>query len=219
MSGRPSDRPRRRRTRAGSVPWRRAASSPRSSPNAVAACRWRSTSRGSNRSSRAQRRVQGCAWSAGGTTYFAHVDGLDPADLERAAGEAASALRGERGRAARTGGAPSGQPQPIEQPPRGGAGGAQGGAAARAGRARPGRGRRGRPVLASYAEARREVAVANSEGLFSGRRSHPGADRRPGGRPPRRRGRDRRRDAGRAPGLRAARRRPGGIAERQPARR
>ena len=32
----------------------------------------------------------------GGTTYFAHVDGLDPADLERAAGEAASALRGGR---------------------------------------------------------------------------------------------------------------------------
>ena len=30
----------------------------------------------------------------GGTTYFAHVDGLDPADLERAADEAASALRG-----------------------------------------------------------------------------------------------------------------------------
>src|SRR5215475_3753892 len=32
----------------------------------------------------------------GGTTYFANVDGLDPADLERAAEEAASALRGER---------------------------------------------------------------------------------------------------------------------------
>src|SRR5215813_9313512 len=31
-----------------------------------------------------------------GTTYFAHVDGLDPADLERAADEAAAALRGER---------------------------------------------------------------------------------------------------------------------------
>ena len=33
---------------------------------------------------------------SGGTTYFAHVDGLDPADLERAADEAAAALRGER---------------------------------------------------------------------------------------------------------------------------
>ena len=33
---------------------------------------------------------------SGGTTYFAHVDGLDPADLERAADEAAAALKGER---------------------------------------------------------------------------------------------------------------------------
>ena len=72
----------------------------------------------------------------GGTTYFAHVDGLDPADLERAAAEAASALRGERR-----------EPRPLEArgdhaaadraPPRGGAGRAQGGAAARARRARP----------------------------------------------------------------------------------
>ena len=41
-------------------------------------------------------------------------------------------------------------------------------------------------VLASYAEARREVTVANSEGLLHRRRPHPGADRRPGGGPPRR---------------------------------
>ena len=32
----------------------------------------------------------------GNTTYFAHVDGLDPADVERAADEAAAALRAER---------------------------------------------------------------------------------------------------------------------------
>ncbi len=31
-----------------------------------------------------------------GTTYFAHVDGLDPDDLERAAGEAAAARRSSR---------------------------------------------------------------------------------------------------------------------------
>src|SRR3954447_13664368 len=31
---------------------------------------------------------------SGGTTYFAHVDGLAPEDLERAAGEAAAALSG-----------------------------------------------------------------------------------------------------------------------------
>ena len=75
-----------------------------------------------------------------GTTYFAHVDGLDPADLERAAAEAASALRGERA-----------EPRPLSAvetdadrdraPPRGGAGRAQGGAAARARRAGPRRGR------------------------------------------------------------------------------
>ena len=33
---------------------------------------------------------------SGGTTYFSHVDGLDPADIERAADEAAAALRAER---------------------------------------------------------------------------------------------------------------------------
>ncbi len=33
---------------------------------------------------------------SGATTYFSHVDGLDPADIERAAGEAAAALRAER---------------------------------------------------------------------------------------------------------------------------
>src|SRR5215813_1134665 len=53
---------------------------------------------------------------AGGTTYFAHVDGLDPGDLERAAAEAASALRAgaveARGLTAR----PT-EPQRIERPP------------------------------------------------------------------------------------------------------
>ena len=63
-----------------------------------------------------------------GTTYFAHVDGLDPADLERAAGEAASALRGER-REPRELHAVETVPQPIELPARGGARRAQGGAA------------------------------------------------------------------------------------------
>ena len=53
----------------------------------------------------------------GGTTYFAHVDGLDPADLERAADEAASALRGERGEP-RPLRAVAHAPQPIEHPPR-----------------------------------------------------------------------------------------------------
>jgi TldD protein len=104
---------------------------------------------------------------SGGTTYFAHVDGLDPADLERAAREAASALRGERGepRALR---AEAPRPQRIEQPP------AAVPAERKAAllreldeRARAESGEIAQ-AMASYGEARREVAVANSNGLYSG---------------------------------------------------
>jgi TldD protein len=103
----------------------------------------------------------------GGTTYFAHVDGLDPADLERAADEAASALRGERGeprplRAVRN------SPQSIEHPPH------EVPAERKAALLRE-LDERGRSqgaevaqLLASYAEARRQVMVANSEGLLAG---------------------------------------------------
>ncbi len=103
---------------------------------------------------------------SGGTTYFAHVDGLDPAELERAAGEAAAALRGDRAdprqlRAEAT------NPQPIERAP-------EAVPAARKAellreldeRARAAGGEIAQ-AMASYGEARREVAVANSEGLFS----------------------------------------------------
>jgi TldD protein len=103
----------------------------------------------------------------GGTTYFAHVDGLAPADLERAAAEAASALRGERAEP-RELHAVETTPQPIALRPeevpaerkatllreldeRGRAQGAE-----------------VSQVLASYAEARREVTIANSEGLLTG---------------------------------------------------
>ncbi len=103
----------------------------------------------------------------GGTTYFAHVDGLDPADLERAAAEAAAALHAGQvePRPLR---AVASNPQPIEQRPESvsaerkaallreldGRGRAEGGEVAQ--------------LRASYAEARREVAVANSEGLLTG---------------------------------------------------
>ncbi len=102
----------------------------------------------------------------GNTTYFAHVDGLDPADLERAADEAAAAVRGERR-----------EPRPLEAL----------GTAPIAIETRPedvpaerkaellreldGRGRgRGAEIAqftASYAEARRQVEVANSDGLLA----------------------------------------------------
>jgi TldD protein len=104
---------------------------------------------------------------SGGTTYFAHVDGLDPADLERAASEAASALRGDRVEP-RPLATVETTPQAIESRPeevpaeRKAAllrelderGRAQGAEVAQ--------------VLASYAEARREVTIANSEGLLTG---------------------------------------------------
>jgi TldD protein len=104
---------------------------------------------------------------SGGTTYFAHVDGLDPADLERAAEEAAAALRGDRAEP-RPLRAEAPAPLPIEQPP------GEVPASRKAEllreldeRAR-GAGAEIAQVSASYAEARREVAVANSAGLLSG---------------------------------------------------
>ena len=104
---------------------------------------------------------------SGGTTYFAHVDGLDPADLERAADEAAAALRAERvePRPLR---AEAPAPLPIERPP------GDVPAARKAELLRElderARGEGGEIVqaMASYGEARREVAVANSAGLLSG---------------------------------------------------
>jgi TldD protein len=103
----------------------------------------------------------------GNTTYFAHVDGLDPAELERAAEEAAGALRAERT-----------EPQPLqarEAAPLPIARRPEEVPAERKAellreldeRARA-KGGEIAQVSASYAEARREVAVANSDGLFSG---------------------------------------------------
>jgi TldD protein len=104
---------------------------------------------------------------SGGTTYFAHVDGLDPADLERAAAEAAAALRGERTEP-RALEAVATSPEPIEVPP------GEVPAERKAGLLRE-LDERGRSagaeiaqLTASYAEARREVAIANSEGLLTG---------------------------------------------------
>ena len=103
----------------------------------------------------------------GNTTYFAHVDGLDPADLERAADEAAAALRGSR-TDPRPLQARETTPLPIERRPE------EVPAQQKAEllreldeRARA-KGDEIAQFTASYAEARREVALANSDGLFSG---------------------------------------------------
>jgi TldD protein len=103
---------------------------------------------------------------SGGTAYFAHVDGLDPADLERAAAEAASALRGER-REHRPLTAAAPAPQPIERRPEDVP--AERKAALLRELDERGRAAGGEiaQLAASYAEARREIAVANSEGLLA----------------------------------------------------
>jgi TldD protein len=103
----------------------------------------------------------------GNTTYFAHVDGLEPADVERAADEAAAALRSERTEP-RPLRAREATPLPIERRPE------EVPAERKAEmlreldeRARA-RGAEVAQFTASYAEARREVTVANSAGLFTG---------------------------------------------------
>jgi TldD protein len=102
-----------------------------------------------------------------GTTYFAHVDGLDPLDLERAAAEAAEALRGARTEARALQAVAVG-PQPIEQRPE--AVPAERKAALLRELDERGRAEGGEvaQLRASYGEARREVAVANSDGLLTG---------------------------------------------------
>ena len=102
----------------------------------------------------------------GGTTYFAHVDGLDPADLERAAEEAASALRGDR-REPRPLQAVATTPQPIERRPEEVEAERKGALLRELDERARGRGGEIAQFTASYGEARREVAVANSDGLLS----------------------------------------------------
>jgi TldD protein len=104
---------------------------------------------------------------SGGTTYFAHVDGLDPAEIERAAEEAAAALRAERAEP-RALQAVETVSQPIAQRP------AEVPAERKAALLREldergrGAGAEIAQFMASYAEVRREVTVANSEGLYTG---------------------------------------------------
>ncbi len=104
---------------------------------------------------------------SGGTTYFAHVDGLDPADLERAATEAAAALRGERAeprplRAVAT------SPQPIAQRPEDVASERKAALLRDLDQRGRSQGEEVSQLAASYSEVRRQVTVANSEGLLSG---------------------------------------------------
>ena len=101
-----------------------------------------------------------------GTAYFAHVDGLAEADLQRAADEAAAALRGDRTEP-RPLEAVESSPQPIRVRP-------EEVAAERKSELLRELDQRGRSqgeeivqLRVSYSEARRQVAVANSAGVFA----------------------------------------------------
>ncbi|MGN6662856.1 MAG: TldD/PmbA family protein [Solirubrobacterales bacterium] len=103
----------------------------------------------------------------GNTTYFAHVDGLGPADLERAADEAAAALRGERSEP-RPLQAREVTPLPIERRPEAVPAHQKAELLRELDERARAKGAEVAQFTASYAEARREVALANSEGLFGG---------------------------------------------------
>ncbi len=103
----------------------------------------------------------------GNTTYFAHVDGLDPNDLERAAEEAAAALRAER-RAPQPLQAQEVAPIAIERRPEDVPAERKAELLRELDERARGKGAEIAQVTAVYAEARRQVTVANSDGLFSG---------------------------------------------------
>jgi TldD protein len=103
----------------------------------------------------------------GNTTYFAHVDGLDAAELERAADEAAAALRAER-REPQPLQAQAVAPLSIERPPEDVPAERKAELLRELDERARGRGAEIAQVTAVYAEARRQVTVANSDGLFSG---------------------------------------------------
>ena len=103
----------------------------------------------------------------GNTTYFAHVDGLDPADLERAADEAAAALKGARSEP-RPLQARETTPLPIERRPEDVPAQQKADLLRELDERARAKGAEVAQFTASYVEARREVTLANSDGLFTG---------------------------------------------------
>jgi TldD protein len=101
-----------------------------------------------------------------GTSYFAHVDGLAEPDLERAADSAASALKGKRGEV-RGLAAQATDPQRIAVRPEEVAAKRKAALLRELDERARSRGDEIAQVQASYAEGRREVTVANSDGLFT----------------------------------------------------
>jgi TldD protein len=103
----------------------------------------------------------------GNTTHFAHVDGLDPADVERAADEAAAALSAAR-QEPRPLQAREATPLPIERRPEDVPAECKAELLRELDERARAKGAEIAQLNASYAEARREVAIANSDGLFTG---------------------------------------------------
>lgn len=104
---------------------------------------------------------------SGTTTYFAHADGLAEPDLERAADAAAAALAGERREPVALGAGERATPQEVEIAP----GTVAAEHKAELLRACDERGRSAGAEIAQlqagYAEARRRITVANSDGLLA----------------------------------------------------
>ncbi|MGH2954406.1 MAG: TldD/PmbA family protein [Solirubrobacterales bacterium] len=119
------------------------------------------------RAQRGTERGAGVRVVAGETTYFAHVDGLAAADLERAADAAAAALSGERTEPEALQAAEPPSRQQIDTDPAG----VPAERKAELLRACDERARSAgdevAQVQASYAEGRRRITVANSNGLLA----------------------------------------------------
>jgi len=123
-----------------------------------------------SRVERAQRggeRGAGVRVVAGETTYFAHVDGLGEDDLERAAEAAAAALGGERSESRPLEAAPAPDLQEIAVEPAGVPAERKADLLRACDERARAAGAEIAQVTASYAENRRRVTVANSEGRIA----------------------------------------------------
>jgi TldD protein len=116
------------------------------------------------RAQRGRERGAGLRVVSGETSYFAHVDGLAEPDLIRAAEAAAAALHGERSEPQPVPPAVQFALQEIEVPPEGVAAERKAEILRAADERARSAGDAVAQVQVSYAEARRRVAVANSEG-------------------------------------------------------
>jgi TldD protein len=103
----------------------------------------------------------------GETTYFAHVDGLEEADLERAADAVAAAARGEQTEPQALEAAQAARPQEIETPPSDVPAERKADLLRACDETARSAGDEIAQVMASYAEGRRLVTVANSDGRFA----------------------------------------------------